>query len=310
MEDAVLKIEHLSHRYSASWAVRDVNFEVNRHDICGLLGSNGAGKSTIMNIVCGILRQMSGKVTVAGIDIRENPLEAKKHLGFLPQNPPIYMDFTVEEYLVHAAEMRRIPDKVIPEAVKDVMEKCGVVHFRNRLLKNLSGGYRQRVGIAQAIIHKPDLVVFDEPTNGLDPMQVLAVRQLLREIARTSTVLISTHILSEVQAVCNKIVMVERGKLIFKGSVGDFDNYIVPDTILVKVHSEHGPVMWDGIAAISGVESLGDDCYRVRFADEAEAMENIVSICVEKGWHLEEMTLERSSLDVIFSELTKKRSKK
>lgn len=309
MEDKVLKIEHLSHRYSSSWAVRDVNFEIERHDICGLLGPNGAGKSTIMNVVCGILRQMSGKVTIAGIDIQENPLEAKRHIGFLPQVPPVYSDFTIEEYLRHAAEMRRVPDWEIKKAMGEVMEQCGISHFRKRLLKNLSGGYKQRVGIAQAIIHKPDLVVFDEPTNGLDPTQVLEIRQLLREIVRNSTVLISTHILSEVQAVCNKIVMMERGKIIFKGSTSDFDNYILPDTIFLKFDTEVNVEELEQITSITGVEVLGNRCFRVRFMDEMEVMENIVNMSVVKEWRLMEMCLERSSMDSIFSELTKKRSK-
>ena len=237
-EDVILKVDHLSHRYSAAWALRNVSFEVRKHDICGLLGPNGAGKSTVMNIICGIVRQSDGKVSVAGIDVLKHPLEAKAHIGFLPQNPPIYADFTVEEYLRHAAEIRRVPDREIPKAMDEVLELCGITHFRKRLLSNLSGGYKQRVGIAQAIIHKPDLVIFDEPTNGLDPTQVLGVRRLLREIAQNSTVLISTHILSEVQAVCNKIVMVNRGKTIFKGSTSDFDNSIVPDSIFLKVQPE------------------------------------------------------------------------
>ena len=175
-----MKVDHLSHRYSAAWALRNVSFEVRKHDICGLLGPNGAGKSTVMNIICGIVRQSDGKVSVAGIDVLKHPLEAKAHIGFLPQNPPIYADFTVEEYLRHAAEIRRVPDREIPKAMDEVLELCGITHFRKRLLSNLSGGYKQRVGIAQAIIHKPDLVIFDEPTNGLDPTQVLGVRRLLR----------------------------------------------------------------------------------------------------------------------------------
>ncbi|WP_065218517.1 MULTISPECIES: ABC transporter ATP-binding protein [Butyricimonas] len=304
-EDVILKVNHLSHRYSAAWALRNVSFEVRKHDICGLLGPNGAGKSTVMNIICGILRQFDGEVSIAGIDIQKHPLEAKARIGFLPQNPPIYPDFTVEEYLRHAAEIRRMPDREIKKALDEVLERCGITHFRYRLLSNLSGGYKQRVGIAQAIIHKPDLVIFDEPTNGLDPTQVLEVRRLLREIAQDSTVLISTHILSEVQAVCNKIVMVNRGKTIFKGSTSDFDNYIVPDSIFLKILSEPDVREVNAIVGVTGAEALGNGAFRVRFSDDTEALENIAAAAAAKGWHLEEMRIERSSLDAVFSALTK-----
>lgn len=161
------------------------------------------------------------------------------------------------------------------------------------------------MGIAQAIIHKPDLVIFDEPTNGLDPTQVLGVRRLLREIAQNSTVLISTHILSEVQAVCNKIVMVNRGKTIFKGSTSDFDNSIVPDSIFLKVQPEPALEEVQAITGVTGAEALGDGSFRVRFGDDTEVLENIVAVAASKGWHLEEMGVERSSMDAVFAALTK-----
>lgn len=306
MENIILKVEHLSHRYSAGWAVRDVSFDVSEHEICGLLGANGAGKSTLMNIMCGILTQTDGLISIAGVNNRENTMQSKMNVGFLPQTPPLYGEFTIEEYLIHAAEMRRMPDKQIPKAVEDVLEKCGIAHFRNRLLSNLSGGYRQRVGIAQAIIHKPKLVVLDEPTNGLDPTQILEVRRLIKSIAQESTVLISTHIMQEVQALCHKIVMLERGRLIFKGTTEDFDHYIVPDTIYLKIN-DHIPL--EVIARVEGVtnvELLKDGAFRVRFSDQMEVMEAIAVLVVEKGWHLSEMRVEKSSMDTIFSELSKK----
>lgn len=169
MEESIVKVEHLSHRYSIQWAIRDINIEITRNGIYGLLGSNGAGKSTTMNIICGVLKQTEGDVYIKGINLRENPVEAKKHLGFLPQKPPLHMDLTVEEYLVHCANMRLIPPHKVQEAVKDVMGRCGISHFSRRLIRNLSGGYQQRLGIAQAIIHNPDFVVLDEPTNRARP---------------------------------------------------------------------------------------------------------------------------------------------
>ena len=167
MEEPIVKVEHLSHRYSIQWAVRDISFEIPRRGIYGLLGSNGAGKSTTMNIISGVIKQTEGQVFINGIDARKRPVDAKRHIGFLPQKPPLYGDLTVEEYLIHCARLRWVADKDLLPAVDEVLAKCGITHFRKRLIKNLSGGYQQRVGIAQAIVHKPDLVIFDEPTTGL-----------------------------------------------------------------------------------------------------------------------------------------------
>ena len=207
MEDIIVRVEHLSHRYSIQWAVRDVSFEIPRHGIYGLLGANGAGKSTVMNIMCGVLKQTEGDVIIAGVNTKRDTIAAKKHIGFLPQKPPLYQDLTVEEYLTHAADLRWVTPREMKKAVEEVMERCAITHFRKRLLKNLSGGYQQRVGIAQAIVHKPDLVVFDEPTNGLDPNQIVEIRHLIKSIAEERTVILSTHILPEVQAACDHILM-------------------------------------------------------------------------------------------------------
>ena len=157
MSEAIVKVEHLSHRYSVQWAVRDINFEISQTGIVGLLGSNGAGKSTIMNIICGVLSQTEGNVMIDGIDLRKNPVAAKQNIGFLPQKPPLYGDLTVDEYLTYAAQLRQMDPKAIPAALETAKEKCGISHFSKRLIKNLSGGYQQRVGIAQAIIHNPRL---------------------------------------------------------------------------------------------------------------------------------------------------------
>jgi ABC-2 type transport system ATP-binding protein len=187
----ILKTENLSHRYSSTWAIRDINIEIAEHGIIGLLGSNGAGKSTTMNIICGTLNPTEGNVYINGIDKRKNPEAAKREIGFLPQNPPLYTDLTIDEFLVYTAELRLIDKRKIKAAVEEVKEKCGLSHFSSRLIKNLSGGYRQRVGIAQSIIHKPKLVVMDEPTNGLDPNQLIEARKLIREISQEHTVLLS-----------------------------------------------------------------------------------------------------------------------
>lgn len=306
MEESIVKVEHLSHRYSIQWAIRDINIEIMRNGIYGLLGSNGAGKSTTMNIICGVLKQTEGEVYIKGINLRENPVEAKKHLGFLPQKPPLHMDLTVEEYLVHCANMRLIPAHEVQGAVKDVMGRCGISHFSRRLIRNLSGGYQQRLGIAQAIIHNPDFVVLDEPTNGLDPNQIVEIRELIREIAVDRTVILSTHILSEVQATCDYIRMIEEGQVVFAGTVDEFDNYIVPNTLFVSLIAAPPVEMIRKIPGVVAVEELGGSKFRIQFSDALEATERLVEASVTKGWRLVEIRQEKSSLDEIFAELSKK----
>ena len=307
MENPIVKVEHLYHRYTSSrWAIEDINFQIDEAGVVGLLGSNGAGKSTTMNIICGVLKQTEGEVYIKGINLRENPVEAKKHLGFLPQKPPLHMDLTVEEYLVHCANMRLIPAHEVQGAVKDVMGRCGISHFSRRLIRNLSGGYQQRLGIAQAIIHNPDFVVLDEPTNGLDPNQIVEIRELIREIAVDRTVILSTHILSEVQATCDYIRMIEEGQVVFAGTVDEFDNYIVPNTLFVSLIAAPPVEMIREIPGVVAVEELGGSKFRIQFSDALEATERLVEASVTKGWRLVEIRQEKSSLDEIFAELSKK----
>ncbi len=306
MTEPVVKVENLSHRYSVQWAVKEVDFEIAGRGIYGLLGSNGAGKSTIMNIMCGVLKQTRGNVFIKGIDMRENAIEAKKLIGFLPQKPPLHPDLTVEEYLVHSAALRMMPDSEIGAAVDSVMEKCGLSQFRKRLIKNLSGGYQQRVGIAQAIIHQPDLVVLDEPTNGLDPNQIVEIRTLVKDIARERTVLLSTHILSEVQATCDHIRMVEEGQVVFAGSVEEFDNYIESDTIMVSLQEVPPAEKIEAIEGVVSAEYVGGTSYMVKFSDSQLATDGIVEASVVNKWRLSQIYLEKSSMDKIFAELSKK----
>lgn len=306
MNQSIVKIENLSHRYSRDWAIRDINFEIAQVGILGLLGSNGAGKSTTMNILCGVLNQTEGNVYIDGIDLREQPEEAKKLLGFLPQHAPLHLDLTVGEYLTYCAHIRNIDKHKLQSAVNEVMEKCGVAHFSRRLLRNLSGGYRQRVGIAQAIIHKPKLVVLDEPTNGLDPNQILEVRKLIREISEERAVLFSTHILSEVQAICKDIRMIESGRMVFADTMDAFNNYIMPDTMLVFMDNPPATEELMAISGITGVELLNDRSIRLRFKASSSIAKELIKMSVHKGWELNEIMLEKSSLDEVFAQLSNK----
>ena len=306
MKNPIVRVEHLSHRYTVQWAIEDINFEIEAGGIVGLLGSNGAGKSTTMNIICGVLNQTHGEVYIDGINLREHPVEAKRNIGFLPQKPPIYPDLNVEEYLRFCADLRFVAKKDIQSAVNRAMARCGITHFKNRLIRNLSGGYQQRVGIAQAIVHDPKFVILDEPTNGLDPNQIVEIRHLIKEIAQERTVILSTHILTEVQATCDHIYMIEQGSLVFSGSVDEFDNYIEPNSLLLSLLANPGTEELRLIPGITGVEELGGSRYRLRFNDTPEIAERIVETSVAKGWRLNEINLEKSSMDSVFAELSKK----
>ncbi|MEC5142951.1 ABC transporter ATP-binding protein [Chitinophaga sp. 212800010-3] len=301
---SILKVDRLSHRYGASWAIRDVNIEINQSGVVGLLGSNGAGKSTTMNIMCGVLNQTEGNVYIDGIDVRENPEAAKRKIGFLPQNPPVYTDLTVDEYLTYTAELRLMEKDTIRKAVEEVKERCGIAHYSSRLIKNLSGGYRQRVGIAQAIIHKPKLVVMDEPTNGLDPNQIIEVRKLIREIAKERTILLSSHVLSEVHLLCREVIMIEGGRVIFSDSMDAFNNYVQPHSVLVMMENPPPVPEMHRISGVTRVEQLSDRQMRLYFEGDQDITERIITTSVEQGWRLREISLDKSLLDDIFKQLS------
>ena len=307
MEDSIVKVEHLSHRYHIQWAIQDINFEIKEKGVLGLLGSNGAGKSTTMNIICGVLNQTEGEVYLNGYNLRTNPVEAKRHIGFLPQKPPLYPDITVEEYLTYAANLRLMNTSEIPAAVEKAMKRCDITHFRERIINNLSGGYQQRVGIAQAIVHNPRFVVLDEPTNGLDPNQIVEIRHLIKEIATDHAVLLSTHILSEVQATCNNIKMIEQGKLVFSGSMDEFNKYVAPSTLLITLDAAPPESTLEAIEGVARVEKVDSRNYRLQFDASKDISEQVVQLSVANGWQLSEIQLERQSLDAIFAQLSGKK---
>ena len=228
----------------------------------------------------------------------------------MPQKPPLYGDLTVDEYLVYCANLRLMDKSQIREAVDKAKNRCGIMHFSDRLIRNLSGGYQQRVGIAQAIVHNPKFVVLDEPTNGLDPNQILEIRELIKEIAKDHCVLLSTHILSEVEATCEYIRMIEHGNVVFTGTMEEFNNYVKPDTFIV--YAENLPTM-EALANVEGVKNVeekGPKKYRVHFEGGRETLQRIVLESVKNNWGLIEITMEKSSLDEVFAQLSGKRKPK
>lgn len=307
MNNEIVRVQNLSHQYGGTqWAIKDINFQIKQKGILGLLGSNGAGKSTTMNIICGVLNQTSGEVFINGIDLRQEPEKAKMNIGFLPQRPPLYLDLTVDEYLNHCAGLRRMPKISIKAAVEEVKEKCSIAHYSKRLLRNLSGGYQQRVGIAQAIIHNPPFVVLDEPTNGLDPNQIVGVRNLIKDIATDKAVLLSTHILSEVQVTCDRINMIDHGQMVFSGTIAEFNNQIVPDSLIVEFNNPPVIEEINNIHGVLKITPLTKFKFRITKADNTEIADSIVKLSVNKNWGLTEIVTERHSLDAIFAKLSGK----
>ena len=301
---SIVQAVGLSHRYTTSWAIRDVNIEINGTGIYGLLGSNGAGKSTTMNILCGVLNQTQGEVYINGIDIRKQPIAAKKHIGFLPQTAPLYLDLTVREYLRYCMRLRLMNERDIPAAMAEVLKKCGIDQVRDRLIKNLSGGYRQRVGLAQSIVHKPKLVILDEPTNGLDPLQIVEVRHLIREIAEERTVILSSHVLSEIQQLCQDIIMIEKGRVVFSDSMEAFANYNVPQSMLIEFENAPSPETLGQVRGVNRVERVNAQTVRVFYNGDKSVSEAIIAASVQNGWRLVQLSIERNSMDEVFKQLT------
>jgi ABC-2 type transport system ATP-binding protein len=213
--EPLVEVKDLVKYYGDRLAVDNISFDVGKGEILGFLGPNGAGKTTTMRIITGYMPPTRGEVKVCGIDVLEKPVEAKRLIGYLPENPPVYSDMTVISYLKFVAKLKRVPKNKIKERLDFVLEKCGLKDVKGRIIGNLSRGYRQRVGIAQAIIHDPQIMIFDEPTVGLDPQQVVEIRNLIKEISKDKTVILSTHILSEVTKICSRVIIISGGRLVF-----------------------------------------------------------------------------------------------
>ncbi len=306
MSDPIVSVQALSHRYSREWAIRDVAFDIERAGIVGLLGSNGAGKSTTMNIMCGVLYPTQGDVLIKGKSIRRDPIAAKCEIGFLPQQAPLFPEFTVDEYLMHCASLRRMAPRRIRSAIDAAKERVGVAHHSKRLIGALSGGYRQRVGLAQAILHEPALVVMDEPTNGLDPVQILEVRKLIKEIAAERTVLLSTHILPEVEVLCDDIKMIEQGRIVFEGSMEEYANVVEPQSAILRLARPPAFSALEAVAGIQSVDVLAPDKWRLHFSCGVEVAERLAAASVEEDWGLRELSFERSTLEDVFARLSER----
>ena len=306
----MIEVSHLTKRYGDHVAVDDLSFTIPGRQIYGLLGPNGAGKSTTMNILTGCLAATAGEVRIDGVDIFEDPIAAKRHLGYLPEQPPVYMDRTPGEYLRFVARAKGI--KNLREEVDRVMELTQITDMQNRLIKNLSKGYRQRVGLAQAILGDPDIIILDEPTVGLDPKQIIEIRELIVTLGKDKTVILSSHILSEVQAVCGTILILSRGKLVACDTPENLEKQLSGETALeleVKAPPERISTILKGLPDVHDLTvSSRNGKARVRLETEKDKLdalsENVFFALAKAGTPLYSMTHSKASLEDIFLELT------
>ena len=302
-KQALVHVEHLTRYYSLTCAVNDVSFDLAKGDVLGFLGPNGAGKSSTMQMITGNLAPGAGQISIAGIDLLDQPKRAKLEIGYLPEQPPVYRELTVDEYLYYCAKLNRIPRTDISRSMATAKERCGLGDVGKRLIGNLSKGYQQRVGIAQAIIHSPAVVILDEPTVGLDPLQIREIRALICELGKEHGIILSTHILPEVQATCNRVQIINRGKLVFADSTAGLEQRMNATALIAGFHATPDIAALQQLAGVDSVEPLADNRVRIHYHDSNPA-ETLIEQSVSKRWQLHELTPERRTLEQIFIELT------
>jgi len=306
----MIEVKELVKTYNQRTAVNRVTFSVKKGEILGFLGPNGAGKSTTMKILSGFIPASSGVAEVNGFDVAKNPIEAKASIGYLPETPPVYTGMEVEAYLTFAARLHQVPKSRAKAAVNDAMEKCGITEVRHRLIGNLSKGYRQRVGLAQAIAHNPPVLILDEPTVGLDPRQIIDIRNLIKSLGGEHTVILSTHILPEVQATCSRVVVIDRGQVVAEDTLSGIASRM-QSTVRLTVTARSNPAaLTDRLHTLKGVvavqpgeEQAGEHTVYVECGKDSDVRAEVAELFVKEGLGLLSLTQERLSLEDAFVRL-------
>lgn len=303
-DTSLVSVQHLSRHYGNLTAVADVSFELAQGEVLGFLGPNGAGKSTTMQIITGNLAPSAGQIRICGIDLLEHPKLAKAEIGYLPEQPPLYHDLSVDEYLRFCAQLKRISRNKITSAVTQAKERCGLEASGKRLINNLSKGYQQRVGIAQAIIHSPSVIVLDEPTVGLDPIQIREIRSLIRELGETHGIILSTHILPEVQMTCDRVQIISNGRLVFSDHIANLNQQM--DSTSLCLGLQHPPTE-NQLLAVEGVnevEKLDDGRWRIHHPRGESPATRLAEMAAAQDWGLYELSPEHKTLEHIFVDIT------
>jgi ABC-2 type transport system ATP-binding protein len=306
----MIKVENLTKRYAGNTAIKDLSFEVGQGEIMGFLGPNGAGKTTTMRILASFMPPTSGRASVAGFDIFEQSLQARAHLGYMPENVPLYNDMRVTEYLDYRAALKGVPHRRVAERVGDVKELCGLKEVEKKIIGTLSKGYRQRVGLADALLHEPDLLILDEPTIGLDPNQIRQVRELIKNLGKQHTILLSTHILPEVEMTCSRVIIIHKGRI---------EACDTPENLLGQIRQAGGVLVEaktgndngaEELKTISGVRDVtmdGDGDWKVfslRVESGVDVREEVFRLAAARRWSVRELTQRRATLEDVFVELT------
>ena len=316
----MIKVEGLTKRYARNVAVDNISFEVERGGIVGFLGPNGAGKTTTMRVLTCFLPPTTGSASVAGFDVLEQPLEVKKRIGYLPETPPLYPEMEVSEYLTFVGRLKGLSGADIGRRVDEVSERCVLGDVKTKLIGKLSKGYRQRVGLAQAIIHNPEVLVLDEPTSGLDPQQIIHTRELIRSLAGDHTIILSTHILSEIENSCDKVIIISQGKLVATDSVANLTNRLRgAEAVAVDVDAPSGLNEGEARAKLEQVPGVsrvmhkesrdGRHIFEVESQQGRSIRADLARAVVGAGWNLNELRAIGLSLETIFLQLTASEAK-
>lgn len=306
----MIKVENLTKRYAGQAAIENLNFEVGKGEIMGFLGPNGAGKSTTMRILSSFMPPTSGRASIAGFDIFERSLQARAHLGYMPENVPLYNDMRVTEYLEYRAALKGVLRRRMNERVGDVKELCGLKEVEKKLIGTLSKGYRQRVGLADALVHEPDLLILDEPTSGLDPNQIRQVRELIRNLGRQHTILLSTHILPEVEMTCSRIIIINRGKIEACDTPENLVNQMRTATgvrLEAKTGNDNGVEELKKVAAVKDVSLTRDgdwDVFSLRAEAGADVRPEVFRLASDRHWMVRELSQRKATLEDVFVEIT------
>jgi ABC-2 type transport system ATP-binding protein len=294
----------LTRSFGNQLIINEVTLELKRGEVLGLLGPNGAGKSTTLQMLTGCLFPNQGEIEICGLDLRKNPVQAKSQIGYLPETPPLYRELSVEDFLIFAARLRGLKSAAANDALINTLQRCGLETVRKKIISTLSKGYQQRIGIAQAIIHNPAVIILDEPTVGLDPGQIRDIRNLIRELGNTSSVILSTHLLSEVESICDRVEIMQHGRLIYSDSSLRMQHYGQLTGFLISLRHPPGLAALQEIPGITTVEQLSATQFRILHAPDNNPGSLLLSQAALNNWQLEQLTPLRTTLEDIFVKIT------